>query len=91
MNNTIDSPLTQQDEDNFYGVPATEYEWLQATHAAERGYDADDLQTAASEHAAEILAALIEGDYAYAGGILAGARRLTIKRRAEFSVTGRIK
>ena len=87
----MNKPLTKHEEDAFYGVPATDFAWQQAVRDQTAAYDADDVQVDAAENAPALLAALADGNYEKAGRVLAIARKLTIKRRAECQVTGRIR
>ena len=80
---------TDSELDTFWGRPATEYEWANAKREATQAYDADDVQVAAYELAAEILDALRDNDFQKVGEILATARAVTIARRTSFAVTGR--
>ena len=86
----MNTPITQSEEQQFYGTPATEQEWKDAQADATRGYDADDIQTAAEENADAIHQAMKERRFADVGHILNRARLITIDRRAEFALFFRI-
>ena len=81
--------ITEAEEQQFFGAPATEQEWKQAQADAAQGYDEDDLMTAAAENAAPIISALKDRRFMDAAHILNRARLTTIDRRAEFALFGR--
>ena len=81
---------TDKELDAFYGTPATEQEWRDAQADAARHYDEDDIQTAALENADALILAMKERRFADVGHILNRARLITIDRRAEFALFGRI-
>jgi hypothetical protein len=84
------STATEQEIDVFYGQPITDAQWAEARADAARGYDCDDLQTDAAENADALMQAMKERRFDDVGHILNRARLLTIDRRAEFVLTGRI-
>ena len=86
----MNAPITQSEEQQFYGCEVNQDEWRTVIRRAAQAFDADDLQTAASECAAPILTALAKGDYMTVGRILSESRNVTIKRRAEFECFGHI-
>lgn len=81
---------TDKELDAFYGTPATEQEWKDAQADASRHYDADDIQVAACENADALIQAMKDRRFADVGHILNRARLITIDRRAEFALFGRI-
>ena len=81
---------TDSELDTFWGREPSAYEWANAKREAAQAYDADDVQTAAIDHGAEILDALRSNDLHKVGEIFAAARAATIARRASFAVTGEV-
>jgi len=81
---------TEKELGRFYGSPATEAQWKDAQADAARGYDVDDLYAAISDDGDAIINALKVGALFDAGHIINRHRLITIDRRAEFSLFGKI-
>jgi hypothetical protein len=81
---------TDRELEAFYGADTTVAQWREANERQMAAYDADDVQTAAIENADAILAAMNAGDYHRIGFILTVARDVTVTRRVNFEMTGKV-
>lgn len=73
---------TDAELDQHYGPDETEEQWVEAYQRQWLAYDADDLQTAAAEHATRIFALLKVRNFAAVGQLLDVDRATVAARRA---------
>lgn len=90
MSCTNDTPVSNRELDQFYGVEVSPAEFEQARAINAAAYDADDLRNDAYDIAPMLNKLLVANNIAAAGSLLAAIRKNTIERRAEFCLFGKV-
>lgn len=86
----IDAPLTEAEEDQFYGKTVTQSQWAEARARHFRAWDADDVAEAAYEMAPQIVEALDNGAFGKLASLFLEYRNATVERRCEYELLGKI-
>ena len=88
MSCTNDTPVSDRELDQFYGVEVSAAEFEDALNNQAAAYDADDLRNDSYDIAPMLNKLLQANNIAAAGSLLSAIRKNTITRRAESQCYG---